>query len=86
MSVVLSGERCREERRVAPDRVLPTDKEVETGVDCKCRDVLDKLFLLDVLFAELMQRLKSVQVLPRKHASRPHFKGADVRLQLRDVR
>ena len=44
------------------------------------------MFLLDVLFAELMQRLKSVQVLPRYHASRPHFKGADVRLQLRDVR
>ena len=58
----LFSERSGQERWVAPYWVLSRDEEIITGVDGQGRDVLNKLFELNVLFAEFVEGLQSVAI------------------------
>ena len=60
--VLVSGERCREERWVTPDRVFPADEDVVTGIHSQGRDVLKEVLKLDILFTEFVKGLKPVIV------------------------
>ena len=81
----LFSERSGQERWVSPYWVLSRDEEIVAGVDGQCRDILHKLFELNVLFAEFVEGLQSVAIFPTYKSSCSHFKGTEMRCKLRDI-
>ena len=57
--VLVSGERCREERWVTPDRVFPADEDVVAGVYRQSRDVLKELLEFNLLLSRLRKSVHS---------------------------